>query len=542
MGINFQHPYYDEFKEDWITMRDLYRGERVVKRKNETYLPATAGMHMDGMGRDSAGKPKPGQCAYDAYKLRAYFADFVREGVEALIGMMHQKPATFELPDVMKPLIEKCALTGEGLQEILRRINTEQLITGRVGILADLPVNPPAPQPGEVPQFVLPYIAVYIAEAIINWDQADLQEGYHALNMVVLNESGFIRIDNFTWREVLKYRVLQLGDMFQEEAEGTAEYQMGIFSNREGANNLEYNPAAMKTPMYKGIILKEIPFVFINSKDIVAVPDDPPLLGLGKLALAIYRGDADYRQTLFMSGQDTLVVIGGVRKADGTADDDPLRTGAGARIDVELGGDAKYIGVTANGLAEQRQSLQNDRNMAAQKAGRLVQNNGTKQDESGEALKTRITAQTATLNQIAIAGAKGLENLLKIMGKWMGLSDVVIETIKVTPNLEFADFALVAQDIVQLMTAKSMGAPLSKESVHGILVDRGITQMSFEDEMEKISEEVADMPTTPGPLLPGNQQGQGNTSDLPDGPQNGPDPFVDPNNPSAPNKNKNNNA
>ncbi|MBD4208505.1 hypothetical protein GUH47_21445, partial [Xanthomonas citri pv. citri] len=48
-------------------------------------------------------------------------------------------------------------------------------------------------------------------------------------------------------------------------------------------------------PTIRGKTLNRIPFVFINSKDIVARPDDPPLLGLVNLALAIYRGDADYR-------------------------------------------------------------------------------------------------------------------------------------------------------------------------------------------------------------------------------------------------------
>lgn len=502
MALNSEHPFYSEYKEDWMMMRDLYRGERAVKRRGQLYLPATTGMHIDGLGYDNIHKPKPGQRAYDSYLKRAFFQDLVKEGVEALIGMMHQKPATFELPDAMQPLVEKCTLTGEGLQEVLRNINTEQLTEGRVGILADLPAAPlvPAPQGSSAPP-ILPYIALYNAEDMVNWDAGDTEEGQRTLNLVVLNESGFMRSDDFTWRELLKYRVLQLGPIMTDEVEG--QYSMGVFSNHEGANNLVYDEKAMKSPMLRGATMDEIPFVFINTKDICADPDEPPLLGLGRLALAIYRGDADYRQSLFMTGQDTLVVTGAVVNKDGTQNDDALRIGAGARIDVEIGGDAKFIGVTANGLSEQRQSLQNDRALAAQKAGNLIQPGPSKQDESGEALKTRITAQTATLNQIANTGAKGLENLLKMVATWMGLPAATIATIKVTPNLEFADFALVAADIVQLMTAKSLGAPLSKESVHGIMVERGITQMTFEDETAAIEDEAPDLPkTTPGALLP----------------------------------------
>lgn len=553
MALNNEHPFFEEFKEDWITMRDLYRGERVIKRRGEHYLPATSGMRLDGMGFKNDKKPMPGQAAYNAYKTRAYFADLVKEGVEALVGMMHQKPATFELPDQMEPLVEKCTLQGDGLQDLLRRINTEQLIAGRIGLLADLPVAPPTTAPGTAVAPTLPYIAWYIAESIINWDQADEAEGYRALNLVVLNETGFVRQSDFTWKELLKYRVLMLSsgtDIAQEGATTTIQdlpqgtYMMGTFTDTQGANNIAFDPAAMKAPMLRGVTLNEIPFVFINTKDIVALPDDPPLLGLGKLALAIYRADADYRQTIFMSGQDTLVVIGGVRSAnaDGTAaTDEPLRTGSGARIDVESGGDAKYIGITATGIAEMRQSLENDKLEAGSKAGRLTQAGAGKPDESGEALKTRQSAQTASLNQIAMAGAKGLENLLKQIGKWMGLADTVTDKIKVTPNLEFADFALVAADIVQLMTAKSMGAPLSKESIHGILTERGITQMSFDDEMDKIAEEVADMPTTPAPLLPGQQPGQQPPGANPNAPapKPGEPGFVDPKKPVAKPGNKN---
>lgn len=494
-GIASTHPNYDEFIIDWMTMRDLYRGERVIKSKGELYLPATAGMHIDGMKT----KEQAGSKAYEAYKTRALFHDYVKEGVEALIGMMHQKPPTFELPDQMKSLIDKATLGGESLSALLRRINVEQLLTGRIGLLADLPSITTTATTGQMinNSIGLPYIASYIAESIINWDEARNQEGYNGLNLVVLDESGFERNSSFTWRTLRKYRVLQLGDILVEDEPGTADYRAGVFTNSAGASNIQYSQEAMITPTLRGVSLKSIPFVFINTKDIISIPDDPPLLGLGKLTLAIYRGDADYRQNLFMQGQDTLVITGGVKKSDGTNEDDALRTGAGSMIEIDMGGDAKYIGVEGKGLTEQRESLDNDKKDAASKAGRLVEA-GKNDAASGEALKTRITAMTATLNQMALAGALGLENLLKSIGTWMGLAQASVDGIKVIPNLEFADFALGAADIVQLMTARSLGAPLSRESIHAILVDRGMTQMSYEDEMDLIEEENAQLPPSAG--------------------------------------------
>lgn len=498
MSLESTHPLYNEFADDWVQQRDLYRGERVVKAKDEVYLPATQGMHIDGMAMG-----QPGRLAYESYKKRAVFPDYIKDGVEALIGLLHQKAPTIELPSALEPMRDKATLNGESLAALLRRINTEQLITGRVGILADLPAEPDPTNP-------IPYIATYIAESILNWDDAEEADGYNSLNLVVLDESGYKRDSGFSWKEMKKYRVLQLGEL--DENEHTAVYTMGAFSNVEGGS-VEFDPSVMEPPMYRGAPLHQIPFVFINTKDIVSTPDDPPLLGLGRLSLAIYRGEADYRQTLFMQGQDTLVVVGNVRSPNGIVgqDEDAIRTGAGSRIDVDIGGDAKYIGVSSDGLGEQREALENDRRRAETKAGQLIAVRGSSQ-ESGEALKTRLTAQTATLNQIALAGAAGLENLLKIVATWVGANP---EEVKVEPNLEFADFDLSGQEIVFLMTARSMGAPISKESIHQLMVDRGITKFDYDRELELIEAEDLDAPigTGAGGNPPFNLAGNLNNDD-----------------------------
>jgi hypothetical protein len=499
MALDSVHPKYSEFKEDWVTMRDLYKGERAVKAKGETYLPPTKGMRLDGMESG-----KPGREAYDAYKLRAVFHDYVKEGVEAYIGLMWQKTPTIELPATMEALRDKATAYGEPLELLLRRINEEQLVTGRLGLLLDLPVNPDPTNP-------MPYIAMYVAESIRNWDDGEADEGEARLNLVVLDESGFRRSTDFEWVSQTKYRILQLGAKDENEAEGAgAVYQVGVFTNNDG-QSASYDETQMQPPQLRGVTLDKIPFVFVNTKDIVSTPDEPPLLGLGRLALAVYRGEADYRQNLFMQGQDTLVVVGGVKKTDAAEDEGtPLRTGAGSMIEVEQGGDAKYIGVNSQGLSEQRQALENDRKRAETRSGQLI-NSGGNNTESGSALQTRIGAQTATLNQIAMTGASALESLLKMCAQWMGANP---DDVKVTPNLEFADFEMSGKDLVDFMTARTMGAPLSKKSIHAMLVDRGVTKMDFDAEMEEIGEEDANAPSGGGtgaggdPALEPGMQGQ----------------------------------
>jgi len=475
MALTSKHPSYQAMQPLWVITRDVYLGENQIKEKGVDYLPPTGGMLLDGMGVN-----QDGQKHYQSYKQRAPFPEDFKTGVETLMGMLHRKPATIELTPRLESLREKATLSGESLDLLLQRINEEQLVTGRLGLIVDMPVAPDPSNP-------MPYIAMYVAEAIMNWDDGSFVNGFNALNLVVLNETGYERQSDFTWELKQKYRVLQLGAVDTNEPNGEAEYMQGTFQETD------YNPAALTAPKLRGQTLKKIPFVFINTKDIVSTPDNPPLLPLAYKALTIYRGEADYRQNLHMQGQDTLVVIGGVGNRTVEGEAEPLRVGAGSRIEVEQQGDAKYIGVTSSGLAEQRTCLENDRKEAKHLAAQLIQQGSSQNVESGEALKTRLSAQTATLVQIAKSGAAGLEQALRMIAEWLGDDPL---KVTVTPNLEFGVMTADAAALVQLMSSKAMGLPLSLESVHGYLVKQGLTEMDFDTEMALIEDEGVKLPGT----------------------------------------------
>ncbi len=488
MSVDSKHPLYSEFLADWQTMRDTYRGEHVVKEKGETYLPPTSGMRADGYPTvDSIGWR-----AYQAYKMRAVFHGFVDEAVRTLVGIMHHKPPTIELPESMEPMREDATTKGESLEMLLRRINENQLVEGRYGMLLDLPSTPVM---GEV----FPYIATYTARRILNWDDGRREElTRQTLNFVGLDESEFERTDDFEWEQQDKYRILILGEVDPNEGpqEG-AVYQVAVYDERSST----FNENDLMTPTLRGNTLDEIPFVFVNSSDIVPEPDDPPLVNLANLSLAIYRGEADYRQSLFMQGQDTLVTIGDTAGDDGNPKS--YRTGANASISVPSGGDAKFIGVDSQGLSEQREGLENDKKDAASLAGQLMDNTA-RGVESGDALQMRVSARTATLNEIALTGAFALQSILRIAAKWMGANP---EEVVVTPNLDFADEKLEGKTLVEYMTAKSLGAPISLRSIHRLMQQRDLTEMEFDDEVAEIESEE--------PMLMGDGQATDDASPVP---------------------------
>lgn len=492
MALNSVHPQYQDMRADWDKLRDVYRGERHVKEQGEKYLPPTKGQRLDGYGSTTLSNGiNLGQEAYDAYLLRAVLPDYVETAVEVFIGLLHSQDAQIELPEVMEPLREKITTHGESLELLLRRINVEQLVTGRCGLLLDLPKNPDPAKP-------LPFIALYITEACINWDDGAGGEGTASLNLVVLDESGPVR-QGFEWKTRSKHRVLELPVKHVDEDTGAVTYgpyRQGVFEAIDGSAT--FVESDMAEPMIRGTTLDEVPFIFVNTSDAIPTPDKPPLLGLANACLTIFRGEADFRQNLFMQGQDTLVLIGDLKRSGDVnelasdAESGPLRTGAGSVIHLEAaaGADAKYAGVSADGLGEQAKALENDRKRAEAKAGALSSDNA--QDaESGEALKTRVAARTASLNQIAKTGAASLEYILRIAAKWMGADP---EKVKVTPNLEFADFQMTGENLAKIMAAKIAGAPLSRESIHRLIAQGGLTEMDYDTEKDLLDKEAAEAP------------------------------------------------
>lgn len=486
MALQSTNPDYAANVIDWRLLRTAYKGERAMKERGTEYLPATSGMVLDGQGR---GNYKAiGEMEYQAYKMRAVFPDHVAMAVEYFLGLLHKRQGQIELPERMKYLEDKATEQGDTLEQLMRKINEQQIVTGRVGILADFPKK-------QVLGEVEPRIAIYCAEHILNWDEGPVeQDAERQLKLVVLDESENTRMaGQFEWKLTTKYRVLMLNELAGEAATNTTrpdnvtpeeptapEYRAGLFV-QDGPNQLDFNDANMEAPTIRGTPLDEIPFCFINTKDIAAAPDDPPLLGLARLVLSIYRNSADYEQALFMQGQETLVIVNGKGQLEGEV----IRTGTGQVINVKVQGDAKYIGVSGAGLAEQREALENKYRMADEMAGKAIDTR-SKDKESAAALGTRIAAQTASLNQIAKTGAAGLQKVLRQVAKWMGANP---DEVKINPNLEFADGNISADDLTKLMTAKTAGLPLSEESLHALLKDNGFTALAYEDEVDRIDGE-----------------------------------------------------
>jgi len=455
---NKHHPLFTKYHGLWVQLEDAFEGEIIVKDKGEEYLKPTAGMVYDGMG---AGQP--GVVDYTRYKDRAVYPDDVRQAVETMNGLLHREPAVIELPSKLEPLRKKATNKGETLLSLLSRINQHQLTTGRLGLMMDV-------ASGQGPG-ALPYISLYSSKSIVNWVSKSDEKGISHLQAVLLDESGKQPTEHFEWVDKNQFRIVR----FDKEIP-----TQGV-SDSVDLKGVTYSPynIAGKSPA-------ELPFVIINSVDLVPDPQRPPLTGLSNLCLAIYRQEADFRQALYLQSQDTLVVIGAKSEVSKAGVGKKSRVGAGARLNLPIGADAKYVGVGSSGLQFQQDALVNDKQKAADMGAKLLDFSASSSRASGEALKIRMASRTANLVTIARAGGQGLEEALKIAARWVGADP---DEVSVQPNLDFINDELLAQEILGYAQAKLTGAPISLKTIHNQMRKHDITEFTMEQELELIANE-----------------------------------------------------
>jgi hypothetical protein len=475
MPIDYEstHPDFDKFCVDLETIRDADEGETVVKRQTSKYLPVTSGQAALGLNTNPSGTKKPGQLLYDAYLARAVFPEIVRATSEALVGVMLREPWLIKVPDSMQPVLDAITNRGEAVDDLVDQMLQTVLKFGRIGLLAEV---------NEATK--LPFLVPYEALEIRNWnDEPEGVSSTRDLRFVLLDESGS-RMDPATlqWDERKRFRAVSLSD--------TGNYLVRV-QDQSGTGGVIEEEIE---PQLQGKSFEGIPFTFVNATDLTTRIGNIPLLPLSRLAMTIYRGEADYRHALFMTGQDTLVISGvsnpGITETEtinsaGEPTGSNTVIGAGAVIYLPSPeADAKFIGVSGTGLSEMRSSLENDYDRAEQFGLTLLTSGAGA--EAAQTIATRVRARTASLVQIVKTSAQGLKSALEDLQQWMGVSG----EIEVEPSLDFVENPIAPQEFLSLVQAKLAGAPLAWRTLHDLAEQRGLTDRNWEEELEALLEDA----------------------------------------------------
>lgn len=408
MPVNTTHCKYDKMLPRWQLVRSI--------------VDNCAREYIRTVDKDDPVRSKQ-------YKDDAILTNFTRLTKTGLTGLVFRKPPTFQIPGDMSYILDNSTGFGYGLEQFCQQIVGEVLMSGRYGLLADMPpINS-----GDNRATIKPYTA----ESIINWQYTEYGSEYLP-SLIVLKEYVYLyEDDEFAPKEVEQYRVLRLSyDRI---------YTQTVY-------NYKYEIVSSIVPVdYNGLPLDHIPFTFVGSENNDETMDTIPLYDMAIVNLGHYRNSADYEESVFVTGQPFLVVnIGETNEAEfRKANPGGIRFGSRRGMTVAAGGSAMILQANPNQLADTAMSRKEEQAVAI--GARLIAPSGGR--ETAEAARIRYGSQNSALYTIT----KNIANALTLV-----LYDIALMMMEVPEysyvflNDQFyedsADPNLIAQEMLMVQS------------------------------------------------------------------------------------------
>ena len=446
MGFDTKHPEYIRTAAEWRMMDDALGGEAAVKGRGTEYLPMTAGMvnAKNTQGIDVS-------ALYRAYKLRSQYPEWVRDAVRSMMGMVaRMKPRVTIDYGRLKSMEHDATADGYPLHQLFLRAVQANIKKGRFGLLAD------------VDAAGRPFVAAYDAEAVINWKVSASGNGRADLSLLVLREAVPAGDDEFsheTKNEYLVYRIVD-GVCVAERLDGEGNTLWVRPLQADGGRPLDF-----------------IPFVFCGATDNAPDADVLPLATMMKSALQYYRLSADYFQELHLTAHPQPVITGQELETANMVTGPMLAwslPNEGAR--------AFYLEISGAGIEAKRVAMEAQKNAALEAGARVMDVGG---NESGAARMARQNDQYATLRSIVKNSAEAVEQCLRYLGVWFGLSaEEADAALKFSVDLDFEKTIDTAM-LQQLFSAAQLGM-VSPETVWDYLQTGQIPERGWDDEQGRI--------------------------------------------------------
>ena len=402
MSFDNKHPEYQKQLEEWRMIDDALSGERTIKAKAEAYLPKTSGMIVaERDGEDITAQ-------YNAYRMRAQYPEWVRDAVRSMVGMVSKlKPAVTIDYKPLAEMAHNATSDGFPLTQLFLRTVIGNMKKGRFGLLCDVDGKSK------------PLIVSYVAEAIVNWKFARNDDGRADLSLLVLSEEVANPDDIYGHTLETQYLIYRIIDgkctAIRLDQSGNAIGEERVVTDSNGQ------------------ALSFIPFVFSGSIDNAPDLDMVPLLTMAKSAIKFYQLSADFHQELHLTAHPQPVITGQDMKLA------KMVTGpAMAWILPAPEAKAYYLEPSGSGIEKRRNEMTEQKNSALEAGARVMDTAGT---ESGEARKARQNDQYATLQTNVKNSAEAIEQCLRYLGEWFGLSPEQAEKqLRFTVDLDFSKY------------------------------------------------------------------------------------------------------
>lgn len=482
--------FYNNLKEARSLVADCYRGESAIKDAASRfgYLPPRRNE------AEEEEKFRGDAKAFTEYRNRLSYAtyeNFFRATIDDIVGLMQRLAPTVAFDEAddanAPPEVVELNVYGnaqnDGFKGLKRRLNFDQTLYGRYGLLLDVVTD----AEGLRPRFC---ISEYPALSILDGESEGGRVGASRLRWALLDES-FLKFDPQTKRrdKIERWRVLGLdanGRYYQALLDGSASAKWTTFNFAEPETTAD----SVVYPAFKGKTLDFIPFTVCNV-DRLGVENwqEPPFADVARVAIANYRVDSIYKRALWNFASPTLIVSN-AKKLDG-----PVSLGGALFLEsgTSESAGASLLETSGSGLAELREAKTEIKEALKFTSIRdLLAGAGANASE--RALALRADSGTATVAAIDLAGGRAMEEQIVFAYVWAGASfEDAARNVKFEPNTSYLGDDFELSSVVQLLTANSAGGSklLSDRQLYR-LIDKaaGGALDSFEDnEEQKIDEE-----------------------------------------------------
>lgn len=479
-GVRTHHPDYDKRFPQWEKMRDMIEGEDAIKAKGEMYLPRPSQakqMYKTWDDFDNA--------IYEAFKERTPVTNFVAQIKDCLHGMLEFRSAKIDVPAKMKNKhwLDNIDLQGNSIAQFFSNIIDDVLVTGRGGILIDVPkVDPNISEAQALKDGVRPYMTYYKAEAIINWRFKNVN-GVKKLVLVVLEENVDNPNDEFSHKKTLQYRVLHL-------INGIYNQTVWEVTEKEGKQTVSIKEAP-KPVTVKGKTLDYIPFVTLPFTD----PVKPILYDIANLNIHHYQTMADYTNGTHLTSRPTGYFTGHDAEVDEETGE-PLPVEIGTGVFWQLKEPDAKVGVcsfSGEGIEHLEKSLDRLESQIITLASHVISPE-KKTAENKDTVQLHRQGEDAKLAAYGRYDSYRFTEALKIYFSLCGVTDEENRDTKVELPTDFSQIAFDANAVNSIANIFSQGK-LPLRCLYYLLKSGGYLEpdMTYEDFVYLLDLEAAEL-------------------------------------------------
>ena len=472
---------YQHYLPTWQKMRDSVGSEKCIKEKAMAQNSATlksdckSGAPADFFSRyliptDSMIGDCKGAYRFSEYTFNATWYAYPLDTHDQSLGLINSQPAEIELPSSLEYMRNDCTSNQMSIESLLSKINSEQIVTSRFGMLLETTADRAEPF----------NICTYKAEAIVD-------------HRVEINKVSGEEV--VVWVKILTdecigdkpiYLILRLdeqGVYIQYKTTNADEkYEEWDLTHSDVVAN------SFSVPEARAKANTIIPFVTVNLSELGLNQYQKPWLeSVTDASFKAFQASAKYNWAIKWGGENTFWATGVGGKEAG----DFVIGNGGACISESPDANFGYATAGSDGVAPSKDNLEQLKAYCVSLGVDLI-NQGV---ESGVALDTRMNVKTASLKTLAMTGAEGLERLLQIGNVWIGGKT---DDVKIVANTEFAETKYTAEELLKIGQLVDIGK-YRLEDLHSIYKKQGITT---EEDFDQFKSDLDSMLVDTGHEVP----------------------------------------